>query len=129
MRTAGLYPGPVLEFRNIQHVSHQLGKQGAILHPKNDLDALVTSAEGGSAWTLLHPEYTTINPVDNKESAPLAFAIPFEMSMEEYLELWIELRKLDGTMDRLFNYWILGQADDGKSHRWSVIRDVLGWIE
>ena len=106
-----------------------LASEADFFNQKHDLDALVTSAEGGSAWTLLYPEFTTVNPVNNKESAPLAFAIPFEMNMEEYLELWIELRKLDGTMDRLFDYWILGQADDGKSHRWSVIRDVLGWIE
>jgi proton glutamate symport protein len=63
-----------------------------------DLDALLTSAEGGAAWTLLYPGYATINPVDGAERAPLVFAISPEMDMEEYLEIWITLRRLDGTL-------------------------------
>ena len=93
------------------------------------LDALITTAEGGSAWTLLYPGYATINPVESTERAALAFVIPEEMDMEEYLELWIELRQLDGTHDRLFDYWILGRDSTAKHRRWSIMRDVLQWVD
>lgn len=94
-----------------------------------DLDALLTTAEGGASWTLAYPAYTAINPLDSIERAPLVLAIPFDMEIEEYLELWIELQRLDGTIDQLFDYWILGRTDVDEKPRWSVIRDVLHWVD
>ncbi len=35
----------------------------------------------------------------------------------------------DKTIDRLYNYWILGIGAEEKGHRWSIIRDVLHWVE
>jgi Na+/H+-dicarboxylate symporter/ABC-type amino acid transport substrate-binding protein len=96
---------------------------------EGELDALITTAEGGSAWTLLYPEYTTINPVETSERAPLVIAIPHEMDIEEFLEMWVTLRKLDGTIDQLFDYWILGQDPGTEQPRWSIIRDVLHWVD
>jgi hypothetical protein len=31
--------------------------------------------------------------------------------------------------DRIYDYWILGKGVERAGPRWSVIRDVLGWIE
>jgi Na+/H+-dicarboxylate symporter/ABC-type amino acid transport substrate-binding protein len=92
-------------------------------------DALLTTAEGGAAWTLLYPGYTVINPLDVAEQAPLVIAIPPEMDMEEYLEMWIILRRLDGTLNRLFDYWIRGEVKNAGAPRWSVMRDVLHWVD
>ena len=36
---------------------------------------------------------------------------------------------LDGTVERLFDYWIHGQDAGRRGPRWSVLRDVLGWVE
>lgn len=93
------------------------------------LDALLTTAEGGAAWTLVYPAFTTINPVERRESAALVMAIPHDMALEEYLEMWIELQRLDGTLDELFDYWILGRTEPSAKPRWSVIRDVLHWVD
>jgi len=46
-----------------------------------------------------------------------------------YVDAWVELRKLDGTVERLFDYWIHGQDAGRRGPRWSVLRDVLGWVE
>ena len=43
--------------------------------------------------------------------------------------VWIELKKRDRTIDNLFDHWILGQATESSGQRWSIIRDVLGWVE
>ena len=93
------------------------------------LDGLVTTAEGGAAWTLLYPSYAALNPVGSIEQAPLVFAIPADMDMEEYLEVWIQLKTLDGTVAQLFNYWIEGKTERNPQPRWSIIRNVLGWVE
>jgi ABC-type amino acid transport substrate-binding protein len=57
------------------------------------LDAIVTTAERGSTWTLL------------------------------------ELKKKDGTINQLYDYWILGKNAERTKPRWSVARNVLHWIQ
>lgn len=42
---------------------------------------------------------------------------------------WVNMNRVDGSIDRLFKYWIQGQGAEPVEQRWSVIRDVLGWVE
>ena len=49
--------------------------------------------------------------------------------MREYIGNWIDLQRKNGTVDRLYDYWMLGGAMESEQPRWSVIRDVLGWVE
>ena len=46
-----------------------------------------------------------------------------------YVNTWIELKKLDGTFASAYERWILGRAAKADQPRWSVIRDVLHWID
>ena len=41
----------------------------------------------------------------------------------------IELKRRNNTLKRLSDYWILGKEDGKPEPRWSVIRNVLGWVE
>ena len=99
--------------------------------PPQYMDALVTSAEGGSsAWTLLYPQYTVVNPLSYKFRVPLVYPLGGrDLELEEFLEQWIELKKKDGTIKQLYDYWILGRGAQVHKPRWSVIRDVLHWVE
>lgn len=45
-----------------------------------------------------------------------------------YLDTWLLNAKLDGTVDALYHYWMLGQVKEVQPPRWSVIRNLLGWI-
>lgn len=93
-------------------------------------DILVTSAEVGAAWTLKHPEYTVVKPADIDTRIPLHYYVDDESQFEEFLVNWLELKQRDRTLEKLYDYWILGQDDEQqKPHRWSVIRDVLHWVE
>lgn len=95
-----------------------------------DLDAFVTSAESGSAFTLLHPEYEVVVPTGLRVSLPLFYAIGArDAEMRDLLEHWVALRKKDGTMQGYYDHWIRGETASAKRPRWSVIRDVLGWVE
>jgi ABC-type amino acid transport substrate-binding protein len=93
------------------------------------LDAGVATAERGSAYTLLHPEYSVAVPRPRPFKVPLAYVIAGrDTDMTAMVNTWIELKRKDGTIDELFAHWILGQgADTSKSRRWSIIHDVLGW--
>ena len=95
-----------------------------------DLDALVGAAEVGSAWTLVYPDYTVAVPLPDPMVVPLAYPMPRgEKELIDYVSTWIELKRDDNTIDELFDHWILGKHAITKGPRWSVIRNVLGWVD
>ena len=95
-----------------------------------DLDALLFTAEAGSAWTLLYPDYTVVVPHPDIIAVPLAYPLAYgDQKMADYMNSWIELKKKDKTIEKHYNYWILGQGAIKKEPRWSVIRNVLHWVD
>jgi Na+/H+-dicarboxylate symporter len=95
-----------------------------------EVDALVTSAEVGSAWTLLYPEYQVVVPKPVLSLLPLGYAVALgNTEMADFLNHWIDLKKKDRTIEKTYNYWILGQGVTIKEPRWSIIRNVLHWVE
>ena len=41
----------------------------------------------------------------------------------------IEMKQKDGTIDVIYAHWILGQGQETPEPRWSIARDVLGWMD
>jgi ABC-type amino acid transport substrate-binding protein len=92
------------------------------------LDAIVISAERGSAWTLLHPELAVAVPNPPVLTVPLGYPVARrDPELRAFLDSWIELKRRDGSFDELYAYWILGENAQPRAPRWSVLRDVLGW--
>ena len=48
--------------------------------------------------------------------------------MDKFIDNWVMLKRNDGTIDKIYDYWILGKGTEPKEPRWSVVRDVLGWV-
>jgi len=95
-----------------------------------DLDAFVFSAEAGSAWTLLYPAYSVAIPQPDVLAVPLAYPMARgDPELVSYINAWIELKKKDKTIAALYDYWILGKNAVPKQPRWSVIRNVLHWVQ
>ena len=93
-----------------------------------DIDAVVMSAESGSAWTLIYPSYSVAVPRGLGIKVPGAYALP--RGQEEFrifLNRWLDLKQGDGTTDLLFEHWILGKNASVQGERWSIMRNVLGW--
>jgi ABC-type amino acid transport substrate-binding protein len=101
-----------------------------IFTPRNPpLDAAIATAERGSAYTILHPEYAVGVPRPRPFKVPLAYAIAGrDAALTTMLNTWIELQRKNGTVDELFGHWILGQNITSQPPRWSVMRDVLHWV-
>jgi ABC-type amino acid transport substrate-binding protein len=92
------------------------------------LDALVLTAERGSAYTLLHPEYSVVVPKPQPIKVPLAYVIAGrDEALTTVVNTWIDLKKKDGTIDELFAHWIQGRDAVPHQRRWSVMDDVLHW--
>jgi len=97
------------------------GRQGA--------DALVLSAEEGAAYTYRYPRYAVAETPKNIR-LPAAYAVPKgDIEMMVFVSNWIDLKRKDGSVDALYDYWMLGGASRQSEPRWSVIRDVLGWVD
>jgi Na+/H+-dicarboxylate symporter len=93
-------------------------------------DAIVLPAERGSAWTLLHPQFSVVVPEPGVVKLPLAYPIAgHEEALASFLNVWIDLKRKDGTIESLYNYWVLGRDAAPRAPRWSIIRDVLHWVD
>ena len=98
------------------------GNQGA--------DALLLSAEEGAAYSYRYPRYTVARAQRGAIRLPAAYAVPKgDVEMMEFVSNWIDLKRKDGTIDALYEYWMMGGAVKPLKPRWSVIRDVLGWVD
>jgi len=94
-------------------------------------DAVLVSAEGGSALTLLHPEFSVVVPRPGTFSAPLGYALAKQSSeFADFLGGWMDLKEKEGDFTRYYDHWILGKASaEDQQPRWSIIRNVLGWVD
>lgn len=95
---------------------------------RDDLDAVLYSAEGGAAWTLIYPDYSIVVPQPILAQLATGYIVPQEdEAWARYLDEWVKLKRRDGTTDALFEHWIKGGGARPTTPRWSVARDVLGW--
>ncbi len=101
------------------------------LEPGKNADALLLSAQEGAAYTYRYPQYTvTTMDGGNGITLPAAYAVPKgDVEMMQFVSNWIALKRGDGTVDSLYDYWMLGGAARPQQPRWSIIRNVLGWVD
>ena len=96
--------------------------------PREPVDALLLTAERGSAWTLLHPEFSIVVPMPGRIQVPLAYPVA-DLEMARFVDTWIDLVRKDGTIQELYDYWILGRTARDGAPRWSIVRNVLHWVD
>jgi ABC-type amino acid transport substrate-binding protein len=95
-----------------------------------ELDAMFMSAERGSAWTVIHPEFSVAIPQPDVLAAPVSIAMARDAErLADFINAWLRLKREDQTIEQLYNYWTLGSGAQPRQPRWSVIRDVLGLID
>jgi proton glutamate symport protein len=94
------------------------------------LDAVSLAAERGSVMTLLNPKYTVVVPEPGIIKIPIAYPLSGrDQDWLRFVNTWIELKQRDGTIDALYSHWIMGKQAGKRQARWSIIRDVLHWVE
>jgi len=95
-------------------------------------DALLTTDKIGKAWALLHPEFGVAVPKPHLFVYDVAYPIPIakgDYVFLEYLNNWLTLQQTSGVVAGQFDYWILGKTPYRKKPRWSIIRNVLHWVD
>ncbi len=93
-------------------------------------DGLLFAAEAGSAWTLVYPKYTVVVPKPRTVTAPIALGMPRNAPMlSDFVDSWLLLQRESGVLEELQRYWIQGEGAESKEPRWSIVRNVLGWVD
>jgi ABC-type amino acid transport substrate-binding protein len=92
-------------------------------------DGMIWSAESGSAWTLLYPEFSVV-PIKPLYRVPVGYAVSQRNTeLAAFVSQWLTFVKAGPADERLYDHWILGKNSEQQETRWSVIRDVLHWVD
>jgi Na+/H+-dicarboxylate symporter/ABC-type amino acid transport substrate-binding protein len=94
--------------------------------------ALLWEEQEAITWTLCNRDYRVIFP-----DPPLGFdSLGYAMRTDSprlihYLDQWLELKKTQGFSARQTDLWIKGKTEIATppEPRWSIIRDVLHWVD
>jgi len=93
---------------------------------KVEADALLISAEEGFAWCLLYPNFCVAVPHPKILTEDLAYVISqTDLNFCRYLNTWLQIKKTNGTLDKLYRYWIMGKNIKKKEKRWCVWDDFF----
>ena len=91
-------------------------------------DALLTTAEVETALTLLHLFYNVaiLQPSDTyKLMCAYAVSKNCDDASLMALDYWLELEDKYGSLDKKYNYWVLGENAENNPPRWSIIKRRL----
>jgi len=94
-----------------------------------NIAAVLTAGEKGAAWTIRYPAFDLVSPAPALFLAAGYAVARGDTDMLLSLDTWLLNAKGNGTVDTLYRYWMLGQVKETQPPRWSIIRDVLGWMD
>lgn len=107
-----------------------LAEQRRLLESESfEVDAIADLSEEGAAWTLLYPRFTLVVPEPAVFTAQGFAVARGNESLVQTIDAWIVEEQANGTVDALYRYWMLGDSSSAQAPRWSVIRNVLHWVE
>ena len=70
-------------------------------------DGLLTTAEGGSSWAVLHPRTSLIAPFNDRLASELVWAIAGDdAALRRYINAWLAREQARGQTEDLFNHWV-----------------------
>ncbi len=109
-----------------------VGKMGTdIAYEMNEgrADAWAWSHIPGFVWCLSHPEFVVADYGGLIGKRYFAYARKKgSAEWASFLNNWLILKEQSGFKDRMHRYWIEGESPKERPPRWSVIRNILHWI-
>jgi len=96
---------------------------------EDDADALMTTAEEGFSMTLLYPFYD-VAIFEPSDEFQVLYTYPVAKGDDNFLKTvnyWLQVEKETGSLNKKYDYWILGKNIEEIEPRWSVLKDVLHW--
>ncbi len=92
-------------------------------------DAVAGPAEEMAAWNILYPRFRVVVPRPTVRW-PAGYGLPLgSQDLLRVVDAWLLEAEQTGVIDELRDYWVSGKIEQTKPPRWSVIRDVLNWVD
>ncbi len=82
---------------------------------KTDADVMIYSAESGSVWTLIYPEFSVVVPQGLRTRIPIGMVLPPDEHFADFINLWLKVEKTQGFIDTLMDYWVFGKPQDSNA--------------
>lgn len=96
------------------------------LQDKVKADALLTSAEEGFSWCVLYPAFSVVVPRPKILKENLAYvSSQQDVSLCQYLNAWLSVKKTEGVLQNLYSYWIMGKNVNKKKKRWCILDEFF----
>ncbi len=98
---------------------------------KDPYIALLWEEQEAIAWTLHHRGQRIVFPQPALGFDTIGYALRDDSPrFINYLNQWLELKKTQGFTEKQYDLWIKGKTEIAASNepRWSVIRNVLHWV-
>ncbi len=100
------------------------------LADRPDIDAAVWTFCQAKSFASANKGYTAVRPRNLREVMVFGYYLPPDSDqMQRFVKHWIDLRRRDGTLKRLTDYWIEGKPPGDEAPRWSVMRNALHWAD
>ncbi|MGI9530825.1 cation:dicarboxylate symporter family transporter [Lutimonas sp.] len=119
----GSYPVP--EIQDYFEFSKISKEQDSVQNDSIVIDAHLTSAERAASITVLESGYKVVNPLPYHINNSLVFPIARDNVWRAYIDKWIDFRKQDGTFEKVYDQWILGNPYESKQKKWSILENVI----
>jgi Na+/H+-dicarboxylate symporter/ABC-type amino acid transport substrate-binding protein len=75
------------------------------------------------------PELSAVLPEEATSSIVLTYALPAgELEFRNIVDTWIDVKRAQGAFENARAYWVRGEGLRPTRPRWSIARDVLGWV-
>jgi ABC-type amino acid transport substrate-binding protein len=96
----------------------------------NKFDGYLWAELQSYIWCLTNPNFTTLTY--HGQLGKKYFAYPMTLNAQQFVYFaneWLFLKQEQGFAYRQRQYWFLGKEYNPKAKRWSILRDVLHWVE
>ncbi len=113
----------IVSLETLEEQKRHFGGDGA------GADAFLDTAEEGAAWAILYPRFTVVVPRPVLQ-VPVVYLVAKDRPvLLRALNAWLLIERQTGGVDTFEDYWIEGRTTQMGQPRWSVIRDVLKWVD
>ena len=102
---------------------------GVLLHDDTIDDALWT-LEQARAWAAANPGFSAVVPTNFGAPLSMAYLMPPNSGpFVTFINQWLDLQKASGFAQQMNDYWLQGKPRLDNQPRWSIIRNVLHWVD
>ncbi len=95
-----------------------------------DVDIALWTRIQGFAWCLNHPRFVPVDYGGMLGKCYLAYPVAmYSNEWMTFLNHWLALKAQSGFKEKMTRYWLKGESVEIAPPRWSILRNVLHWID